>query len=85
MAAMLFFAMLLHRVLLCSFVLASLPDAIRVYELVVQKQQENNKFSVAGKIFKEIAEMEEADVKLAASIEAYQKAADCFFADDANT
>jgi alpha-soluble NSF attachment protein len=60
-------------------------DAVRVFEQVVAKQQENNKFSVAAKLYKEIAELEETDVKLGNAITAYERAADCFRADDANT
>lgn len=60
-------------------------DAMKMYQIAVGKQMEGNKFSMAAKLYKEMAELYEGDMKSAESAKCYEKAADCFFAEDSAT
>lgn len=60
-------------------------DCVQLLQFIVDKQQANGKFSIAAKLYKEIAEIYESEMKYPQSIKAYESAADCFKTEDAVT
>lgn len=56
--------------------------ALKYYQLAVDLHMENNKFSQAARIWKELAELNEKEMNAEGAMNAYQKAADCFEAED---
>lgn len=68
-----------------AFKNSSPAECVQLLQFIVEKQQANGKFSTAAKLFKEIAEIQESEMKYPQAIKAYESAADCFKADDATT
>jgi len=68
-----------------SYKNTSPADAIRVYNIAVAKNMENNKFSVAAKLYKDLAELLESEMKTDDAMKAYEKSAECYFAEDSIT
>lgn len=60
-------------------------EAVKYFDIALAKQMENNKFSAAAKLAKEVAMMYEAEVRLPDAIKYYTKAADCYQAEDSTT
>ena len=56
--------------------------AIENYQFAINIQMENNKFSSAARLWKELGEIQEKELQLQAAAFAFQKAADCFEAED---
>jgi len=62
---------------------SSPKDAVRIYKIAVLLHQEENRFSTAAKLWKEIAQIEEKEMNMKDAITAYQKCADCYEAENA--
>ena len=60
-------------------------DAAKMYQIAIQKNMDANKFSIAAKLDKELAELFEAEMKDEEAMKYYEKAADCFRAEDSAT
>jgi alpha-soluble NSF attachment protein len=60
-------------------------EALRVYNLAATMHMEQNHFSTAAKLYKNIAELSEEDRNYQGAIDAYSKAADCYEAEDQKT
>lgn len=56
--------------------------AMKYFQLAVELHMENNRFSTAAKLWKEMAEINEKSMDLKDALMCYQKAADCYVADD---
>jgi alpha-soluble NSF attachment protein len=56
--------------------------AIQSYQLAINIQMESNKFSQAARLWKELGEMQEKEHETEAAQFSYQKAADCYEAED---
>jgi len=59
-------------------------EAYRVYSLAAEMHMNQNHFSTAAKLYKNIAEICEEDMEVGKAMEAYKKAADCYAAEDQN-
>src|SRR5690242_14192810 len=57
-------------------------EALQCYAACVEMMMENNKFSIAAKIWKEMATIQEKENDLKSAINSFQKAADCYEADN---
>lgn len=60
-------------------------EAVRYYNLAVTMHMEENRFSTAAKLYKTIGELSETENELEEALVAYQKAADCYLAEDSTT
>jgi len=58
-------------------------EAIRCYQAAVDILMENNKFNIAAKLWREMGTIQEKEHQLATAMQSYQKAADCYEADNA--
>jgi len=68
-----------------AFKNGSIKEAIRCFKLCVTLHMDNNRFSTAAKIFQQIAELEEKSENIPGAIQAYEKAAECFFSEDSQS
>jgi len=68
-----------------AFKNGSIKEAIRCFKLCVTLHMDNNRFSTAAKIFQQIAELEEKAENIPGAIQAYEKAAECFFSEDSHS
>jgi hypothetical protein len=59
-------------------------EALKCYTSCVEIMMENNKFSMAAKIWKEMATLQEKEHEHKGAAAAYQKAADCYEADNSS-
>lgn len=62
--------------------LTTAAEAIKTYRIATELYMEENRFSTAAKLYSSMAELCEADHDLQGAIEAYNQAAECFFAED---
>eukprot|EP00475_Leptophrys_vorax_P013038 TRINITY_DN1942_c0_g1_i1.p1 TRINITY_DN1942_c0_g1~~TRINITY_DN1942_c0_g1_i1.p1 ORF type:complete len:241 (-),score=61.05 TRINITY_DN1942_c0_g1_i1:73-795(-) len=60
-------------------------EALRVYTLAATMHMEQNHFSTAAKLYKNIAELCEEDKNYQGAIDAYTRSADCYEAEDQKT
>lgn len=65
-----------------SYKNSSIKEAIKTFKIACEFHRDGGRFSSAGKLFKEIAIMEEKEMNTKGAIEAYNEAADCFQAED---
>src|ERR1700712_665304 len=56
--------------------------AMKYYQLATNMLMENNRFSSAAKLWKEVAELYEKDMQHQYALQAYEKAATCYEAED---
>jgi len=68
-----------------AFKNGSIKEAIKCFKLCVTMHMDNNRFSTAAKIFQSIAELEEKSENIPGAIQAYEKAAECFFSEDSQS
>lgn len=68
-----------------AFKNSSPKEAVKMFKIACNLHQENNRFSTAGKLWKEVAILEEKSMSVAAAVKAYQQAADCFEAEGSET
>jgi len=68
-----------------AFKNGTIKEAIRCFKLCVTLHMDNNRFSTAAKIFQQIAELEEKSENIPGAIQAYEKAAECFFSEDSQS
>lgn len=66
-----------------AFKNSSAKEAVKNLKLACELHRDGGRFSSAGKLFKEIAIIEEKEMNTKGAIEAYNEAADCFQAEDA--
>jgi len=62
----------------------SINDAITTYKFVIESHMENNRFQRAAKCLKTLGGLYEKERNFIGAAEAYEKAADCFQAEDSN-
>ena len=60
-------------------------QAVPMYNIATERLVENNKFSSAAKLYKEMGEMHEAALDKKSAMAAYKAAAECYFNDDTKT
>jgi len=61
---------------------SSPKDSVRIYKIAVQLHMDDNRFSTAAKLWKEIAQIEEKELNVKDAITAWTKCADCFEAEN---
>ena len=59
--------------------------AMKYYQIAVELHTENNRFGTAAKLWKEMAEINEKSMDLKDAMTCYQKAADCYTAEDSQS
>lgn len=59
--------------------------AARCYDVAVRRHMDNNRFSMAAKLYKELASIHESEMRLPEAIAAYSHAADCYMSEDSQT
>jgi len=62
---------------------SSPKDAVRIYKIAIQLHTDENRFSTAAKLWKDVATIEEKNLNAKDAIAAYTKAADCYEAENA--
>jgi len=67
-----------------SFKLFDTKEAIATYKMALIGFMEANRFQTAAKCWRDVAMLEEERKEYVAAIAAYDKAADCYFAEDTN-
>jgi len=60
----------------------SASDAVKMFTVAVTLHMDNNRFSTAAKLYKEIAELEEKQMNVKEAIQAWTEAANCYEAED---
>jgi len=66
-----------------AFKNSSAKDSVKMYQIAISLQMDNNRFSSAAKLWKEVAQLEEKQMHTKEAIKAWSECATCFEADDA--
>jgi len=67
-----------------AYLNSSNRDALKAFHIAVRLYMDNNRFGTAGRLYKDIAAIEEKELHPKEAMEAWEKAAQCFETDNAN-